>query len=199
MFGKIFGSSAPADTPQEIRISIRLNARLQPVQRGEYFEDPLDHALRSEDLGEVVGGGTVLADDPDGMIACDIEMALHKDIDDTVGRIVAFLDQAGAPAGSALMRPGHEPVSFGLWQGMAVFLNGTDLPDAVYAGADINETIDGLVQALSGLGELRGHWQGGLGTSLYFYGPEFADMSAAAAAYAATDPLCGQCQITQIA
>ncbi|MDO5641902.1 MAG: hypothetical protein Q4G26_05860 [Paracoccus sp. (in: a-proteobacteria)] len=196
MLGKLFSKSAPANPPQEVRLHIRLNARLQPVQRGNLFEDPLDQALRAENLGQVVGGGTLMADDPDGMTACEIEVMLHHDSDDTVERIIAFLDQTGAPVGSTLMRAGHGPVPFGLWQGMAVFLNTTDLPDAVYADFDINDTIAGLVQALSGLAEFRGHWQG---YSLYFYGPDYAQMSAAAAAFAATDPLCGQCRIEQIA
>ena len=44
------------------RISVlvaQLNARLQPMHRGKFFEDPLNEALDREALGRVSGGGTM--------------------------------------------------------------------------------------------------------------------------------------------
>ena len=50
-----------------------LNARLQPIHRGEYFEDPLDAALIERNLGHVSGGGTMQM--KSGEIEfCDIEI-----------------------------------------------------------------------------------------------------------------------------
>ena len=45
----------------------RLNARVQPIARGDYFEDPLQDTLEQAGVGEVTGGGTQLADEPAGI------------------------------------------------------------------------------------------------------------------------------------
>ena len=42
-------------------VIVRLNARLQPLHRGEWFEDPLAEALEKKTYGEVTGGGTMQA------------------------------------------------------------------------------------------------------------------------------------------
>ena len=66
-------------------LTARLNARVQPIDRGEYFEDPLDETLRRDGIGEVSGGGTQLADEPAGIEFCDIEIgvnALSQDVFD---------------------------------------------------------------------------------------------------------------------
>ena len=61
----------------EIMIIAQLNARVQPMDRGEYFEEPLDKVLKSEGIGEVTGGGTLLADESNGIEYSDIEIMLH--------------------------------------------------------------------------------------------------------------------------
>jgi hypothetical protein len=37
----------------------QLNARLQPIHRGRFFEDPLSAALERAALGQITGGGTL--------------------------------------------------------------------------------------------------------------------------------------------
>lgn len=92
--------------PTPIVVVAHLNARLQPVQRGSVFEDPLDVMVHEMGIGEVVGGGTALAPDPVGISACDIEIAV-KDVSQTVlKQVMQALDQLGAPKGAELRLAG---------------------------------------------------------------------------------------------
>ncbi|MCU0800432.1 MAG: hypothetical protein MUD11_01440 [Rhodobacteraceae bacterium] len=196
MLGKLFGRAAK---PAPVVIVARLNARLQPMQRGDIFEDPLDAQLRERAMGKVVGGGTEMAPAPYGIAACDIEIALNDGADGAVQQVIEILERLGAPKGSVLRLPDGAARPFGLSEGMAIFLNGTDLPAEVYATSDVNQTIDGLHAALGDAGFMMGHWEGPEETALYFYGMDYARMQALAAAYAETDALCSRCRFEQIA
>jgi hypothetical protein len=55
----------------------RLNARLQRLDRGSPYEEPLDDALRRSKLGAVTGGGT-LRDATGEIELCDIEVELER-------------------------------------------------------------------------------------------------------------------------
>ena len=46
---------------EECNIILHLNMRLMPVDRGTFFEDPIDDILHKYDIGEVTGGGTSLS------------------------------------------------------------------------------------------------------------------------------------------
>jgi hypothetical protein len=41
---------------------VRIPGDIQPMERGERFEDPLQAALDKEDLGEVTGGGSQMGE-----------------------------------------------------------------------------------------------------------------------------------------
>jgi hypothetical protein len=178
---------------------VHLAARLQPFQRGEFFEDPLDAELKSRGLGEVTGGGTLMTRDPEGIASCDIDVALRALDPQVLDSLIAILERLGAPKGSKLLVKGAPDRPLGQWEGMAVFLNGTDLAPETYARADVNATIKGLGAALGPAGELRGYHEGGAETALYFYGPDFARMEAAVRDFVAQDPLCQRCRIERIA
>lgn len=196
MFAKLFRRKS------DIRTSIivaHIAARLQPVQRGEFFEDPLDASLVALGLGSVTGGRTELADDPIGIRSCDVEISPKDTAEQTIREIINILERLGAPKGSEIRIQDQEPVPFGVLEGMAVLLDGTGLPRQVYEQSDINSTLAGLSKALLGKGQLRGHWEGSRETSLYFYGASFAEMRDAATTFASADPLCAQCRIEQIA
>ncbi|MGS0648648.1 hypothetical protein ACU81Q_13580 [Komagataeibacter melomenusus] len=193
-------SDTPHAAPAPIVVVAHLNARLQPVQRGHFFEDPLDAILKKMGIGAVTGGGTALAPDPVGVSACDVEIAVKDGSETVLKQVMQALDQLGAPKGSELRLPGSAaPIAFGVMEGMAIFLNGTDLPAETYARSDINKTIEALAAALDQTGELRGYWEGNSETALYFYGSRFAAMRAAVADHIQSDPLCARCRIEQIA
>jgi hypothetical protein len=194
--GKLFGKKPKSATHF---MTAKLNARVQPIDRGELFEDPLNELLVFEKLGEVVGGGTMLVGDPQGIAYCDIEIGTYEHSDATVARVVAMLEGLGVPKGSELMFKNRVPIPFGSLEGMAIFLNGTDLAEEVYQKSDVNKTIDALNFAMSGVGGMKGHWQGNRETALYFYGWTFSAMTAAVEEVLADDPLCERCRIEQIA
>lgn len=198
VFG-IFGKKTSKADDQTMIIA-QVNARVQPIDRGDYFEDPLDEILTAAGLGSVTGGGTQLADDPDGIAYCDIEIMVNAEDAPTIKAIISALEGLGAPKGSVLKSTtGRDEIPFGKQGGMAVFLNGADLPGEVYANADVNEVIAGFDGLLDGIGSFRGHWQGERETGLYFYGSSFEAMKTATAEYIATEPLCGSARVVQIA
>ncbi|WP_130731332.1 hypothetical protein [Komagataeibacter xylinus] len=187
-------------SPAPIIVVAHLNARLQPFQRGHFLEDPLDAILKKMGIGEVMGGGTALAPDPVGVSACDVEIAVKDGSETVLKQVMQALDLLGAPKGAELRLPdGAAPIAFGVMEGMAIFMNGTDLPAETYARSDINKTIEGPSAALGQKGELRGYWEGDSETALYFYGSSFAAMQAVVADCIQSDPLCARCRIEQIA
>lgn len=198
MFGLKFGAKKK---PIEGEIVIaRLNARLQPMQRGEHFEDPLIEVLKDLGVGEVTGGGTQLSGDERGVDFCDIEMALSDTSEAALQSIIAALEELGAPKGSKLIvdASGAER-PFGAAEGLALFLNGTDLPDEVYAQCDINHVIAELDRLMDGDGRLQGYWEGDRETALYCYGASFEAMRAAIAPLLEDYPLCQKARVEQIA
>jgi hypothetical protein len=58
-------------------------------------------------------------------------------------------------------------VGFGITEGLAVYLNGTDLPDEVYVGGDVNELIAALLECLGAEGDMQSWWEGPRETALY--------------------------------
>jgi hypothetical protein len=66
-----------------IHVLVHLNARLQPLDRGEWFEEPLAAALREQNAGEVTGGGT-LQDESGEIQSCDIEVELRDSSNDLI-------------------------------------------------------------------------------------------------------------------
>lgn len=198
MFGIKFGvKKKPVEG--EI-VTVRLNARLQPMHRGEHFEDPLMDVLRVLSLGEVTGGGTQLSDDDTGVAFCDIELAMPETGETAMQALIVALEELGAPKGSKLIveATGAE-TPFGAHEGLAVFLNGTGLPDEVYASCDVNHVIEELDRLMGEKGRLKSYWEGATDTALYCYGPSFAAMREAIEPLLANYPLCQKARVAQVA
>ena len=50
---------------------------------------------------------------------------------------------------------------FGFLEGLAIYLNGTELPDEVYQKSDVrNELYEEINRLLGDRGDIQGHWQG---------------------------------------
>jgi len=189
-----------AKPDDRIMMIAQLNARVQPLDRGAIFEDPLDEVLRSCGIGEVTGGGTMMAAEPDGIKYCDLEIMTNDASQSTIQKIIESLEALGAPKGSILkISPDDQEIAFGRSEGMAVFLNGTDLPLATYENGDVNKVIADIDLQLSGEGSLLGHWEGSHETALYFYGRSFEVMRAKTASYLEGEPLCDKARVVQIA
>ena len=151
---------------------------IQPIDRGERYEDPLAEVLEERELGEVTGGGTQFSADYEIIFAgIDIELV---NLDEGLEATRVLLEQRGAPRGSVLefQRDGiKETVSFGVVEAVAVYLDGISLPDNVYSSCDTNVLADQLIEVL-GLdgGEIRGSWMGPEETAIYLYGANAEDL-----------------------
>ena len=178
----------------------QLNARLMPIERGERFEDPLLEAFEANELGEVTGGGTLQA--ANGEIEyCGLDIDVY-DLAKAVRFLTKFLTKCGAPKGSMLQyekkgKPVETP--FGEAEGLALYLNGTDLPKKVYKECDINDLYEELNRLLGKHGRIEGHWQGPSETALYLYGKSAKKMQSLISDHIAAYPLCQKSRLVVIA
>lgn len=181
-------------------VTARLNARLQPMHRGEHFDDPLADALAADGLGEVTGGGTQLAADREGVVYSDLEILVPASDPGTIAALIQKLEDLGAPKGSTLIVENDgRTIPFGKREGVAVYINGVDLPDEVYANCDLDVIVEAFDRLLTGKGKFMSLWQGERDTALYLYGRSFDEMTAAIAPFMASYPLCEKARIEQIA
>ena len=182
-------------------ITLNLNARLQPMHRGD-LEDALDEVLEKLDIGFVDGGGTLMS--PSGEVkSCDIELDLNDGSEETIAKLEEIIEDIGVPKGSKLLWIGADDETIerpvGCLEGMALYLNGIDLPDEVYESSDINYVIEQLESRMDGIGRLYSWWEGPQNTALYFYGQSYEKMSAAIQDFIAEYPLCQKCVVERIA
>ena len=155
----------------------RLYEYIEPIDRGDRYEDPLQDALDKAGAGRVTGGGSQL-DELGGITFVDIEIELAN-LDAALRTVTAALEAAGAPQGSELLLASDESVlrEFGTQQCLAVFLDGTSLPDDVYAELDFEAVVE-EIGAAAGEGSYRGFWQGPEETGLFLFGPDAEAMLA---------------------
>jgi hypothetical protein len=189
---------SPGLATQVPTVVARLNERAQPVDRGSRYEDVLDGFLKDRELGEVVGGGSLLA--ATGEIEyCEIEIDLRNDSEETLATVANALELLGAPKGSKLIVSSDaREVPFGKNEGLAIYLNGTELPDHVYAECDSNFVYSEFNRLLEPEGSVHSHWQGPRETALYVYGASASSMRSALAQFINTYPLCQRARIVQI-
>jgi hypothetical protein len=177
-----------------------LNARMMPLDRGGRYEDPLQEAFEKNGLGEVTGGGTMQAESGE-IEYCGIDVDL-VDLERGLPFIAKLLTECGAPKGSRLeftINDERKELAFGELEGLALYLNGTELPDEVYQTCDINFVYDEINRLLGERGSVQGHWQGPTETALYVYGNSAAEMRALIADLLDSYPLCQQSRLVQIA
>jgi hypothetical protein len=148
-------------------ILARLYAHIEPMDRGERYEDPLETALGAAGVGTVTGGGSQL-NEVGGIEFADIEIELAN-LDGAVQIVIDSLERSGAPQGSEILSGADTLREFGTRQCLAIFLDGVSLPDDVYANLDFDETVEKIGGA-AGPDSYRGFWQGPEETGIFFYG-----------------------------
>ena len=98
---------------------INIPAPVEPIERGERFEDPLFDAFEAEGLdAEWVGGGSSLGE-ADGRLvieSCDIELKV-ADVSLALPIIRRVLSEAGAPPGTTIRQFEPEEVVYPLRAG----------------------------------------------------------------------------------
>lgn len=86
-------------------IYIRLPGRIEPMERGERFEDPLTEMLAARGLGEITGGGSSLSDPDDEGRRFVIEAGMDLEVFDLAAarpELRAALVRLGAPPGTTV-------------------------------------------------------------------------------------------------
>lgn len=198
--GLFGGNKAEAAEKEAHFATAQLNHLIMPIDRGDRYEDPLDDALREAGLGFTDGGGTM--QQKSGEIEyIDVEIALH-DLEKGIPFVIEHLEKWGAPKGSVLKiyeNDSRREIPFGKTEGVAVYLDGVNLPDEVYAESDVNVVIEEIDKALGGAGEFQSHWQGNEETALYFYGVEASKMKELMKPFLASYPLCKGARVVIIA
>jgi hypothetical protein len=164
--------STAANQPRtSISVSVTLREHVQPIDRGDRYEDPLFEALEEAGLGgEGDGGGTLCGRDGEIEEAdFDVELTSPKGI----ALIKQTLERAGAAKGATLAyeRDGQEVVeTFGITEGVAIYLDGVDQAQEVYESTSAQELLDQIETALGEDFDFRGSWAGPTETALYLYG-----------------------------
>lgn len=154
-----------------IEVNILIHEPIKPVPRGERYEDPVFEALASAGLGGPGDGAGSLCSKEGEVEEVDFDVELTSL--DGISVIINVLEERGAPKGS-LIRYEHDgkdvEISFGVSEGVAIYLDGVNQPKEVYASTSADELLDKLMAALGGAAEFRGSWHGPRETSMYLYG-----------------------------
>jgi hypothetical protein len=170
---------------------------IQPIARGERYEDPLQAVLEPGALGEVSGGGSSI-DKEHGIdyVGVDIDLASLESLD-LVRRV---LEQAGAPKGSELQfeRGGESHViTFGVTERVTIWLDGITLSDDVYERFSTDELAEQIEAAMAfdSTAEIRGSWQGPRETSIYIHGADAERLFRAIEPVLLANPACQNARV----
>ncbi len=190
--------TASTDAPKRfpLLVTARMWEYIEPIARGDRYEDPLDAFLIRGRLGELDGGGTQMAERPIIKFV-DVTFWL-EDSDSALGRVAEQLSKLGAPVGSEMQysRGGTPHVTpFGSTECVAIFLDGVSLPAEVYRNEDVNAVNAHVNDALGPLGSFRSHWRGPRETALFYYGTNAEDMKDAMMPVLAAEPLCQNAEV----
>ena len=170
---------------------------IEPIARGDRYEDPLQAALEAGGLGEVSGGGSSIGKEHGIEYAgIDIDLASLESLD----LVRRLLDQAGAPKGSELQfeHDGKSHViQFGVTERITIWLDGTSLPDAVYERFSTDQLADQIEAAMrfDPSAEIRGSWQGPRETSIYITGADAERLFRAIEPVLLANPACQNARV----
>ena len=106
----LLGADKAPEPPQqsfdvEKFIYIKMPGNIQPMERGELFEDKIDPVLAQDNLGAVSGGGSLLGDPrPDGtriVESCGIDIDV-TDLSRALVVLRELIPQLNSPVGTEL-------------------------------------------------------------------------------------------------
>jgi hypothetical protein len=170
---------------------------IQPLDRGERYEDPLEASLKASALGAVTGGGSSF-DREHGIdyVGVDIDLASLDSLD----VVKRALEEAGAPKGSELQYDCNgEPqvMPFGVTERVTIWLDGVSLPDDVYQRFSSDDLADQLEKAMAfdSSAEIRGSWQGPKETSIYIHGADAEKLYNAIEPILLANPACQNARV----
>jgi hypothetical protein len=188
-------------TPKGALIVAEINDKIKPIDRGDVYEEPIDKFLKANKLGEICGGGTLLEKNGE-ILSCDIQMQLFTENPEKelLNTIIKKLEELGAPIGSKLVSENNNTkIEFGKLQGIALYLDGINLPDEVYRSADPFFLVSEIKKLAGIQTEVIREWTGESETGFYFYGDSYERIKDSIADFIATYPLCKGARIVRIA
>lgn len=170
----------------------RIPEYIEPIDRGIRYEDPLDAKLQESGLGEVTGGGSQL-DKNFKIKFVELEIFLGN-LDSAISVCTSTLEECGAPKGSQIIYgeyPNDKKIPFGKNEGVALILDGVNLPQEIYDKYGLDELLDALKPVIDN-GDCEFHACNSLDetTEVYLYGPSANQILEAIAPIQATFPLC---------
>jgi hypothetical protein len=178
---------AKAKGPRGPVVNVHLNGRFLPLARQPFADLLIEAMQRYSIVAQEVGGGTQLSVGGEPT-SCDIEFEVDH-FDATVPSFLALLNRLPMPRGSHMSVNGSVVSRFGWTEGVALYLNGTDLPDGVYADNDVNVLIDNLASALADAVTNMAFWEGPRETAIYLYGRSAATIVQRLRPAIASEPL----------
>ena len=182
-------------------IVVQLNEKVKPIDRGFVYEDPIDEFLQENNYGAVTGGGT-FQDKTGELIYCDIEIQLSsRNVEmSIIYEIIDRLEIIGAPKGSKLhIEKTNKEIAFGKKEGLALYIDGQNLPKEVYEKCDINFVRSEIHRLTNIEPNADRFWEGEKETALYFFGKSFDQMRSQILDFVETYPLCKGARVVQIA
>lgn len=134
------------------------------------------------------------------ILFCGIDLDL-KQLDKAIPLVCRVLEGRGAPKGSSLQMTidGQErEIPFGSTVGLAIYLNGVDLPKEVYQTCDVDHVWNEFNRLLGDHGMVQGYWQGPKEKSLYLYGYSVDQMKALIDPFMKNYPLCEKARVVDL-
>ena len=187
----------------EILVIVNLKAKLRPIDRGVIEDAFLDFFERLKIETDITGGGTLVEENGE-MIECDIEIDLNRYDEKVYQKIIEFFESTLAPKGSSITVEANDgkvlkKVYFGNHEGLALYMNNTDLPDQYYEDYDINYVYNECNRRIKGIGNVYSHWNGNDETAIYMYGDSYKEMLKLIEPFLNEYPLCEKARIVQTA
>ncbi len=178
-------------------VTVRLWDPIHQAYRRTRYEIPLASALLSHGSGEITDVTAVMTRELE-IEHAEFEIRL-ADLEKSIELVRLVLEEAGAPAGSELsfIRDGKdEVVRFGRKEGLAIYLDGINLPDEVYDTCSCDGLAALILEALTFLGgEIRGSWVGRSETAIYLFAPDTEQLFSLIEPILAAYPLCQNARI----
>jgi len=176
------------------RLTVRINDRCKPVDRGDHYEDPLIDALNESQLGEVTGGATHF-NEQRVIQFCDLDVLVSGDVEQAKLLIQRTLELNGVPLGSKIIH-GETEILIGNYEVMEVRFD-SELPDSIWEEHDINDVLAELEELIGDDGRRNSNAEIENEVVVFYGGADFSLMESKIRDYFSKHPLAENGRITQ--
>ncbi|MFT0212148.1 hypothetical protein VQ643_05965 [Pseudomonas sp. F1_0610] len=187
------------------KVIIFLNARLTPNDC-EQLKDVCSRFIQQENKTIELTQAKVIHTDIGEPTGCEFYFEVDNLDDRHINFIIQIFTSTLAPKGSKISifensTKDCKQAFFGSQEGLALYLNGTDLPNEIYkkySALAVFEECDRLLQAQNA-GNVCSIWQGPTETALYMYGNNFTIMHESIEPCITAYPLCQKSRLATVA